>query len=58
MGVASSWDDSHSAATCCKDSAMKTDSQLRKDIQDELKLQPNIRQTEIGVAVKLIAVGV
>ena len=37
---------------------MKTDSQLRKDIQDELKLQPNIRQTEIGVAVKLIAVGV
>ncbi len=31
---------------------MKTDSQLRKDIQDELKFQPNIRETEIGVAVK------
>jgi hypothetical protein len=58
MGVASSSDDSHSAATCCKDSAMKTDSQLRKDIQDELTFQPNIRETEIGVAVKLIAVGV
>jgi hypothetical protein len=58
MGVASSSDDSHSAVTCCKDSAMKTDSQLRKDIQDELKFQPNIRETEIGVAVKLIAVGV
>lgn len=37
---------------------MKTDSQLRKDIQDELTFQPNIRETEIGVAVKLIAVGV
>jgi len=37
---------------------MKTDSQLRKDIQDELKFQLNIRETEIGVAVKLIAVGV
>ena len=37
---------------------MKTDSQLRKDIQDELKFQPNIPETEIGVAVKLIAVGV
>lgn len=37
---------------------MKTDSQLRKDIQDELKFQLNIRETEIGVAMKLIAVGV
>ncbi len=37
---------------------MKTDAQLRIDIQDELKFQPNIRGMEIGVAVKLIAVGV
>jgi len=31
---------------------MKTDSQIKKDVQDELKFQPNIRETEIGVAVK------
>lgn len=37
---------------------MRTDSQLSKDIQDELKFQPNIRETEIGIAVILIAVGV
>ena len=31
---------------------MKTDSQLKKDVQDELNFQPNIKETEIGVAVK------
>ena len=31
---------------------MKTDMQLRKDMQDELKWEPSIREAEIGVAVK------
>jgi osmotically-inducible protein OsmY len=31
---------------------MKTDAQLKKDVQDELRFQPNVRETEIGVAVK------
>jgi len=31
---------------------MKSDAQLKKDIQEELRFQPNIRETEIGVAVK------
>lgn len=31
---------------------MKSDAQLKQDVQDELKFQPNIRETEIGVAVK------
>ena len=31
---------------------MKTDSQLRQDVTDELAFQPNINEAEIGVAVK------
>ena len=31
---------------------MKTDTQLRKDVQDELKWEPSIREAEIGVAAK------
>ena len=31
---------------------MKSDTQLRKDMQDELKWEPSIREAEIGVAVK------
>ena len=35
-----------------EDQPMKTDTQLRKDMQDELKWEPSIREAEIGVAVK------
>jgi len=31
---------------------MKTDAQLKLDVQEELKFQPNIRESEIGVSVK------
>lgn len=31
---------------------MKNDSQIKQDVIDELKFQPNVRETEIGVAVK------
>ena len=31
---------------------MKTDTQIRQDVQDELKWDPSIREAEIGVAVK------
>ena len=31
---------------------MRTDLQIQKDVMDEIKLQPNLNSSEIGVAVK------
>ena len=31
---------------------MKTDSEIQKDVMDELKYEPLIKSSEIGVAVK------
>src|SRR6185369_2470604 len=39
-------------STLTWENPMKTDLQLQRDVLDELKFEPSIRETELGVAVK------